>query len=58
MAKGFSQREFAKEINISASTIGMYESGKRKPSLDKAIMIATYFDTPLERISFSSEPNV
>ena len=28
---GFTQKELAKKLNISASTIGMYEQGRREP---------------------------
>ena len=33
--KKMTQRELAKELNISSGTIGMYESGKRTPPLKK-----------------------
>lgn len=49
-----SQRELAKKLNISSGAIGMYESGKRMPSLNRAITIAKLFNVPVETISFSS----
>lgn len=52
VAKGISQKKFAQEINVSPGLIGMYETGKRKPSLKKALMIAKYFDVPVESILF------
>ncbi len=49
-----SQRDLAKELNISAGTIAMYESGKRTPPLNRAIAIARLFNVPVETISFPS----
>lgn len=54
---GLSQRELAKQINVSSGTIGMYEVGKRTPSLDKARRISEFFGIPLENIVFESLPN-
>lgn len=31
--RGFTQDEFAKKLNISASSISLYENGDREPSL-------------------------
>ncbi len=52
--KSMSQRDLAKKLNISYGTIGMYESGKRNPPLNRAIAIAKIFNVPVETISFSS----
>lgn len=49
-----SQRALAKKLNVQPGTIGMYESGKRTPPLNKAIAIAKMFNVPVETISFSS----
>ena len=38
--KKMSQRDLARKLGVSSATIGMYESGKRTPSLKKAILIA------------------
>lgn len=53
--KKMSQRKLAEKLKISAGTIGMYESGKRQPSLNRAIEIAELFNVPVESISFSNE---
>lgn len=53
-AKGLSQKEFAKKINVSPGLIGLYETGRRKPSLGKALLISQYFNIPLENISFET----
>lgn len=52
--KNMSQRKLAEKLNISCASIGMYESGKRVPSLNRAIEIARLFDVPVEEISFSN----
>ena len=52
--KGLSQKELANELNVSVGLIGLYETGRRKPSFDRAMQIARYFDTPVERIKFDS----
>lgn len=50
--KGFSQKEFAAELGVSSALIALYEVGKRKPKLERAIMIAKYFNIPVENILF------
>lgn len=49
-----SQRELAKKLGISSAAVGMYETGKRSPSLNKAIEIAKIFEVSVENISFSN----
>lgn len=49
-----SQRDLAQILNIQPGTIGMYESGKRTPPLNRAIEIAKLFNVPVEKISFST----
>ena len=53
--KSLTQASLAKELNMSLSSIAMYESGQRNPPLNKAIIIADYFNMPVERIKFSSK---
>ena len=43
-----SQSEVATILNISPSTLGMYEQGRRVPSLDILIKIAHLFDVSLD----------
>ena len=47
---GMSQRDLAKRIGVSASTIGMYESGNRfpKPELEEAL--ADLFNVSLNNL--------
>lgn len=32
--RGYTQQELAEKLNVSASTVGMYEQGRRKPDQD------------------------
>ena len=50
-----SQRELAEILNVSAGTIGMYESRKRTPPLNRAIEIANLFQVSVESIDFTHE---
>lgn len=47
-----SQKQLSEALNLSAGAIGMYETGRRRPSLSRAIEIANYFNVPVETISF------
>lgn len=46
--KGLSQFELAKRLNISKSTLGMYEINKREPNFETLIQIAEYFEVTLD----------
>lgn len=52
---GMSQAELAKKLNISASALGMYEQGRRIPSLDILIKFSTLFDVSLDYLITGSE---
>lgn len=54
MACGLSQKELADKLDCSASTIGMYESGRRTPSLGRAQKIAEFFNKQVDDISFTN----
>lgn len=43
-----SQSEVAMILNVSTSTLGMYEQGRRAPSLDILIKLAHLFDVSLD----------
>lgn len=45
--KGLSQRELAEKINVSGSTIGMYESGKRRPRPADEEALADFFNVSI-----------
>lgn len=53
--KRMSQRELSEALHLSTGAIGMYETGKRRPSLSKAIAIASFFNVPVETISFGNK---
>ena len=40
---GWSQKELAKQLGISASTVGMYEQGRRDPPVDLLIRLSATF---------------
>jgi Predicted transcription factor, homolog of eukaryotic MBF1 len=46
--KGFSQEELAKKAGTIAVTIGRYERGEIKPSIDMAAKIAEILDVSLD----------
>ena len=41
--RGWSQAELAKRIGVSASAVGMYEQGRREPSLSLLVVLAQVF---------------
>ena len=44
------QIELAKVLNLSASTVGMYETEQRKPDIDKLIAICSFFQVSADYI--------
>lgn len=42
------QKEFGNIINVSESTVGMYERNERKPDYDTLQRIADYFDVSID----------
>lgn len=42
--KGISQAELGRRLGVSASAVGMYEQGRRAPSLDIVVRLAQEFD--------------
>lgn len=51
-SKGLTQKELCDELHVSNGLIGLYETGKRKPKLDRALEIAKFFNVPVEMIQF------
>ena len=43
ISKGWSQAELARRIGVSASAVGMYEQGRREPSLNLLVRLAQEF---------------
>lgn len=48
LASGLSQADLAKEVGLTASAIGMYEQGRREPSLSPLSEIADYFNVDVD----------
>lgn len=46
--KGFSQEQLAKALHISKSTVAMWETGQRLPSVEKYEEIADYFNVDID----------
>ncbi|MBO7184347.1 MAG: helix-turn-helix transcriptional regulator [Oscillospiraceae bacterium] len=46
--QGWSQAELAKRLCISASTVGMYEQGRREPSLSGAVQLSRAFGVSVD----------
>ena len=52
---GMSQLQLAKKLNIGPSAVGMYEQGRRTPSIDMIILIARTFGVSLDYLIMGSE---
>lgn len=48
LQKNLTQQQLGKIINISTSTIGMYERGEREPSYRTLIDLASYFQVSID----------
>ena len=48
--KDLTQKELAKQMDVSRQTINAIETGKYDPSLELALKLAEYFDTSVEEI--------
>ena len=47
-ASGMSQSQLAKKLNVGPSAVGMYEQGRRTPSVDILIEMANIFEVSLD----------
>lgn len=50
-----SQAQLAKALHISPSALGMYEQGRREPSIDILIMLSNLFRVSLDYLITGSE---
>lgn len=48
IASGYTQQAIAEKLNISRSTIGMYETGAREPDYDTLEAIADLFNVDID----------
>lgn len=53
--KELNQEEFAKILNVSRSSIGMYESGKREPSDELKKQMADFFNCSVDYLIGNSD---
>jgi putative transcriptional regulator len=51
-SRRLTQEQLSKLLGISKSSIAMYETGQRVPSLSRAKKIAEFFNVPVEKIFF------
>ena len=57
ISKGWSQAELARRIGVSASAVGMYEQGRREPSLDIVVQLARVFGVTTDYLLTGETPN-
>lgn len=62
---GWSQKELARRLHISPSAVGMYEQGRREPSIEVLVALSKEFDVTIDylvtgthRISTITEVNL
>ena len=58
--RDITRKDLATTLNISVSTLGMYEQGRREPNIDMLIKMADYFDVSIDFLvgrSFKNENN-
>ena len=52
--KGWTQAELARRLHISPSAIGMYEQGRREPSVDTLVALSKEFDVTMDYLVVGS----
>ena len=52
---GMSQSQLAEKLNVSPSAVGMYEQGRRVPSVDLLILLARLFNVSLDYLIIGTE---
>lgn len=55
-AFGLSQAQLAKKLHISTSAVGMYEQGRREPSVDTLVALSREFGVSLDYL-LSGQPD-
>lgn len=46
--RNVSQKELAEALNVSQTSVALWETGKRKPSLETIMQISTFFAVPCD----------
>ena len=54
-AKGITQEELAKALEVSRQTVGSLENGRYNPSIILAFKIARFFDVSIEEVFIYEE---
>lgn len=54
-ANGYSQQELADLLNVSKSTVNMYERGERKPGIAQLEAVADFFNVDMDYLSGKSD---
>lgn len=52
---GFSQEQLGNKTNLSTSTIGMYEQGRRQPDNETLVKLANVFDVSVDYLLGNTE---
>lgn len=52
---GMSQSQLAEKLSVSPSAVGMYEQGRRVPSVDLLILMARLFNVSLDYLIIGAE---
>lgn len=55
--KGMSQDILAEKLNVSKSTVSLYEAGMRKPTLDRLSQIAKILETSINEFLALDQPS-
>ena len=55
--KQMTQQQLADKLEISRSTIGMYENGSREPDFETLELIADFFNINMDRLIGNLNPN-
>lgn len=50
LSRKITQKELAKVLGVSPSTVGMYEAGERQPNFEMEEKIADYFNVSLDTL--------
>ena len=53
--KGLSQSQLAEMLHVSASTVGMYEQGRRVPHVDILVAMSQIFEVSLDYLITGSD---
>ena len=56
VSKGWNQTELSRRIGVSSSAIGMYEQGRREPSLGLLVRLAQEFGVTTDYLLMGETP--